>query len=251
MAPGKGLAVMGQNDSSGKGIVIPIDGPAGSGKSTMAKTIADKLGWDYLESGALYRAVGLSVLEAGGNPEDREEAVRQAENLDFECRKSGQAWRNFLNAQDATDNLREERVSDAASKVSTYPGVRAALLQFQRSYGLERGAVIDGRDIGTVVFPGSRVKFFLDADIEVRIQRRFGELREKGVNFDPETLGANLRERDRRDREREQAPLVAAEDAILIETTSLAIDQVLEIMISAISGNYPEVGVSSQLIDLT
>jgi CMP/dCMP kinase len=228
-------------DTSGKGIVIPIDGPAGSGKSTMAKTIADKLGWDYLESGALYRAVGLSVLEAGGSPEDKEVAIAQAENLDFGCRKTGQGWRNFLNDQDATENLREERVSDAASKVSTYPGVRAALLEFQRSYGLKKGAVIDGRDIGTVVFPGAQVKFFLDADIEVRIQRRFGELREKGVDFDPETLGANLRERDRRDREREQAPLVSAEDAIRIETTSLSIDQVLEIMISAISDKYPEV----------
>ncbi len=230
--------------ANGVGIVIPVDGPAGSGKSTMAKRIADHLQWDYLESGAIYRAVGLSVLEMDGNPENPEEATRQALNLSFECRKTPHGWRNFLNGRDATDNLREERISEAASKVSTHPGVREALLGFQRSYGRDRGAVIDGRDIGTVVFPAARLKFFLDADVEVRIQRRFQELREKGADFDPEKLGASLRERDRRDRHRAQAPLIQAEDAFRLDTSSLSVDDVLKIMIKKIAREY------GQLIDL-
>ncbi|MDP7369768.1 MAG: (d)CMP kinase [Nitrospinota bacterium] len=235
---------MSGKQAKGGGIVVPVDGPAGSGKSTLAKRIADHLQWEYLESGAIYRAVGLSVLEMGGNPENPEEAARQARNLSFECRKTPQGWRNFLNGRDATDNLREERVSEAASMVSTHPVVREALLDFQRSYGRDGGAVIDGRDIGTVVFSAARLKFFLDADVEVRIQRRFQELREKGVDFDPEKLGASLRERDHRDRHRAQAPLIQAKDAFRLDTSKLSVDDVLRIMLDKIAREY------GQLIDL-
>lgn len=229
---------------SGAGIVIPVDGPAGSGKSTMAQGIAERMGWDYLESGALYRAVGLRVLEAGDDPEDPSAAERHAREIRFECRKTADGWRNFLDDQDVTEQLRAERVSDASSKVSAVPGVRKVLLDFQRRYGRERGAVLDGRDIGTVVFPDARLKFFLEADIEVRIQRRFNELRDKGVDFDPDALGANLRERDQRDRNRTTAPLVPAKDAILIDTTNKTIDQIMEVMIGKIAQEY------GQLIDV-
>lgn len=230
--------------SSGAEIVIPIDGPAGSGKSTVAKAIADRLGWDYLETGALYRAVGLSVLEAGGDPDNRDEATFHAENLRFECRKTTEGWRNFLDGRDATKELRIEHISDAASKVSAHHGVRRALLSFQRSFGRKRGAVLDGRDIGTVVFPEARLKFFMDADIEVRIQRRINELRRKGADFDPNCLGANLRERDERDRKRKEAPLKPAKDAIRLDTTKLSIDEVLHAMLENINREY------GQLIDL-
>lgn len=229
---------------SGAGIVIPVDGPAGSGKSTLAKTIAEKLGWDYLESGALYRAVGLKVLKAGGDPDDPADAVPHARALRFKSQKAPGGWRNYLDGEDVTQELRDEQVSQASSKVSAIPVVREALLEFQRSYGKERGALLDGRDIGTVVFPNAKLKFFLDADIEVRIERRFNELREKGIDFDPERLGVNLRERDERDRNRTQAPLKPAADAILIDTSNKTIDQILEYMIGEIGREY------GQLIDV-
>ncbi len=210
----------------------------------MAKTIAERLGWDYLESGALYRAVGLKVLESGGNPEDPDAAARHARNLRFECRKTRDGWRNFLDSGDVTDKLREEHISEASSKVSAVPEVREALLEFQRSYGRDRGALLDGRDIGTVVFPEAKLKFFMDADIEVRIKRRFNELREKGIDFDPDQMAANLRERDQRDRDRATAPLRPADDAILVDTSNKTIDQILDLMIGEIGREY------GQLIDL-
>ncbi len=210
----------------------------------MARTIAERLGWDYLESGALYRAVGLKVLEAGENPDDADAATRHARNLHFECRKTRDDWRNFLDGEDVTGKLREERVSEASSKVSAVPEVREALLEFQRSYGRDRGALLDGRDIGTVVFPESKLKFFMDADIEVRIKRRFNELREKKIDFDPDQMAANLRERDQRDRERVTAPLRPADDAILVDTSNKSIDQILDLMIGEIGREY------GQLIDL-
>jgi cytidylate kinase len=236
--------VTGEDSRNGAGIVIPVDGPAGSGKSTMAKIIAERLGWDYLESGALYRAVGLKVLEGGENPDDPDAAARHARNLHFECRKTRDGWRNFLDSEDVTDKLREECISEASSKVSAVPEVREALLEFQRSYGRDRGALLDGRDIGTVVFPKVELKFFMDADVEVRIKRRFSELREKGIDFDPDQMAANLRERDQRDRERATAPLRPADDAILVDTSNKTIDQILDYMIGEISREY------GQLIDL-
>lgn len=224
-----------------EGIVIPVDGPAGSGKSTMAKAIADHFGLDYLETGALYRAVGLMVLDRGGDPDDAELAARCAREMRFECRKTLQGWRNFLDERDVTQALREERVSDAASRVSAFPPVRQALLSFQRSYKERRGAVVDGRDIGTVVFPEARLKFFLDADIEVRIQRRFRELRERGIPFDEVRLGGDIRARDRRDRERAAAPLLAAPDAVRMDTSDRSIDQVLASMLEKVREVYGEV----------
>ncbi|MEK6711282.1 MAG: (d)CMP kinase [Nitrospinota bacterium] len=223
------------------GIVIPVDGPAGSGKSTLAKAIAERLGWDYLETGALYRAVGLVALDWGGDPDDPALAARCAREMGFECRKTPDGWRNFLDGRDVTQALREERVSDAASRVSAIPAVREALLGFQRAYRRRRGAVLDGRDIGTVVFPEARLKFFLDADIEVRIGRRFQELRAKGIPFDEGRLAEDIRARDRRDRERAAAPLVPARDAVVIDTSQRSIDQVLASMLEKVRQVYGEV----------
>ncbi|MDP7385073.1 MAG: (d)CMP kinase, partial [Nitrospinota bacterium] len=181
------------------------------------------------------------VLGAGGSTGDLAEILPYLEDFRFECRKAEGGWRNFLDGRDVTQDLREERVSFAASKVSSFTEVRSVLLAYQRSYGIERGAVLDGRDIGTVVFPDAKLKFFLDADIEVRIQRRFDELKRNGISFDPVRLGADLRERDRRDRDREVAPLRPAEDAILLDTSDLPIDRVLAAMLEKVRQVYGEV----------
>ncbi len=241
MGAGKGLGLSGGLRRASAGIVIPVDGPAGSGKSTAAKAIADALGFDYLESGALYRAVGYRMLRRG-EPDDFEgEAIRIARGLRFACRKEGEAWRNILDGEDVTGALRDEAVSDAASLVSSIPQVREALLDFQRNFGRARGAVIDGRDIGTVVFPDARLKFFLDAEVEVRIERRLAELEARGVHFDPERLREDLRRRDERDRSRSAAPLRKAEDAVEIRTTDMGVDQVLGLMLEKIRRMYGEV----------
>ena len=224
----------GKSSRKSAGIVIPIDGPAGSGKSTAAKGVAERLGFDYLESGALYRAVGYRVLKKYQEGDFESRAVDSARDLCFECRKEGNDWKNYLDGEDVTDALRAEEISDLASRVSAIPGVRAALLDFQRNFGRDRGAVIDGRDIGTVVFPEARLKFFLDADIEVRIQRRFAELEARGVSFHPGRLREDLKRRDERDRHRASAPLRKAEDAEEIRTSDMGIDQVLEVMLEKI-----------------
>ncbi len=241
MGARKGLGLSAEPRRESAGIVIPVDGPAGSGKSTAAKGIAERLGFDYLESGALYRAVGYQALRESGEGDLEARAVGAARALRFECRREGGAWRNYLDGEDVTDALREEEISDAASVVSAIPAVREALLDFQRSFGRRRGAVIDGRDIGTVVFPEARVKFFLDADIEVRIRRRFAELEARGISFDRESLREDLKRRDERDRGRSAAPLRRAEDAEEIETTRMGVDQVLGAMLEKIRLAYGEV----------
>ena len=241
MGAEKGVALREKSRRKSAGIVIPIDGPAGSGKSTAAKGIAERLGFDYLESGALYRAVGYQVLKKNREGDFESRAVDSARDLRFECRKEGSGWKNVLDGEDVTDALRDEVISDMASRVSAIPGVRAALLDFQRNYGRRRGAVIDGRDIGTVVFPEARLKFFLDADIEVRIQRRFAELEARGVSFHPDHLREDLKRRDERDRHRASAPLRKAEDAEEIQTSEIGVDQVLEVMLEKIRLVYGEV----------
>ncbi len=241
MGAKKGLGLREESSRKSAGIVIPIDGPAGSGKSTAAKGVAERLGFDYLESGALYRAVGYRVLKKNRADDFESRAVDSARDLRFECRKEGNDWKNILDGEDVTDALRDEEISDMASRVSAIPGVRAALLDFQRNFGRERGAVIDGRDIGTVVFPDARLKFFVDADIEVRIQRRFAELEAREVSFLPGLLREDLMRRDERDRHRASAPLRKAEDAEEIDTSDMNVDQVLEVMLEKIRSVYGEV----------
>ncbi len=240
MGAEKGLGLREKSSRKSAGIVIPIDGPAGSGKSTAAKGIAERLGFDYLESGALYRAVGYRVLKENREGDFESRAVDSARDLRFECRRDGSGWRNILDGEDVTDALRAEEISDMASRVSAIPGVRAALLDFQRNFGRDRGAVIDGRDIGTVVFPEAGLKFFLDADIEVRIQRRFAELEVRGVSFHPDRLREDLMRRDERDRHRASAPLRKADDAEEIRTSDMGIDRVLEVMLEKIRMVYGE-----------
>jgi cytidylate kinase len=198
-------------------MIIAIDGPAAAGKGTLARRIAQHLGFAYLDTGLLYRATGKRVLEAGADPEDAAAAEREARALEPKDLERG--------------DLRTDVVAQAASKVSAVPGVRAALLDFQRGFaahppGTAKGAVLDGRDIGTVVCPAADVKLFVTASDEVRAERRFKELQESGADVIYARVLEEMRERDARDRSRAVAPLEPAEDAILLDTSALNADAV-------------------------
>jgi cytidylate kinase len=195
--------------------VIAIDGPAASGKGTLAKRIADHYGLAHLDTGALYRAVGLATIRAGGDPSDGAFATRIAESLDFTLLDD--------------PAIRTREAGPAASKVAVHPGVRAALLAFQRTFAKvpprgAKGAVLDGRDIGTVICPNAKVKLFITASPEVRARRRFLDLCAQGSSLTQEAVLADIRERDARDSGRAAAPLVRAPDAILLDTTDLDIE---------------------------
>ena len=192
-------------------MVVAIDGPAGAGKSTVARAVADALGFTYLDSGAMYRAVGLGVLEQGGTASER------AEELELEL-----GDRVVANGRDVTEAIRSQEVSDAASKVATNPKVRAALVEKQRELLSHGDWVAEGRDIGTVVAPGAEVKVFLTASPEERARRRAEEL-----GTDVETVQRDQALRDAQDEEREHSPLVRADDAVELDTSGLSIDEVV------------------------
>lgn len=199
-------------------MIIAIDGPAAAGKGTLARRLAQHLGFDFLDTGSLYRGVGLQVLRSGGNPADPEAAKDAAENLDL--------------ALLVDPALRDETSAKAASLVAAQPAVRAALLEFQRNFAHEppggRGAVLDGRDIGTVVCPDAKVKLFITASVEARAQRRLAELQAGGQAAIWSAVLQDMRDRDARDSRRDVAPLKPAADAVVIDTTSLSPDQVFE-----------------------
>ena len=188
-------------------LVIAIDGPAAAGKGTLARRLAAVLGLPYLDTGLLYRVVGRRVLDRCGDPQNAAEAVAQAEAL-------------LLTDLDRTD-LRAPEVAMAASHVAAFPGVRAALLNFQRSFGQRHGAVLDGRDIGTVVFPNAQIKFFVTASPAARAQRRWLEQQAAGLVGALAQVEAEVRQRDEQDATRSAAPMLAAPDAVLLDTTLL------------------------------
>ena len=195
--------------------IIAIDGPAAAGKGTLARRLAAELGFDYLDTGLIYRAVGMILTRAGGDPAD----VAAAE-----------AAARALSPSDlAAPDLRLDQAAQAASKVAVIPGVRAALLEFQRQFAAHppggKGAVLDGRDIGTVVCPDAPVKLFVTASLEKRADRRLKELHDKGEKVIHSSVLADMKERDERDRTRSVAPLVPAEGAVVLDTTDLDADQ--------------------------
>lgn len=207
----------------GERLSIAVDGPASSGKGTVARRVARELGYAYVDTGALYRAVGLRVLEEGGDPRDPVFAEALARRL-----RIGFSWVHgelsvAVEGRDVTESIRSEAVSTAASAVAVHPGVRAALLQTQRDLAGAGGVIMDGRDVGTVVLPWAPLKIFLDASPEERARRRHGE--QSGHTYD-EVL-ASLVERDAQDSGRASAPLRCASDAVVIDTTGMTIDAVV------------------------
>lgn len=206
-----------------KRIIVAIDGPAGAGKSTIARRVAEKLGYVYINTGAMYRAISLWALRLGTDLKDMHRLEQLANEAKIELLPAGQV---ILNGEDVTVEIREPSVSEAASQVAVVPGVRRALLKLQRSIAEENSVVMEGRDIGSVVFPLAQVKIFLDADPQERVRRRTLELERDHPANDRSAIAKDMAERDRRDRTRVEAPLVQAPDADLVNTTGLSLDEV-------------------------
>jgi CMP/dCMP kinase len=207
-------------------LIIAIDGPAGAGKSTIASRLARKLGYVNLESGAMYRALALKAIEKDISLDDESALVKLAETLRIRLEPTIGGNRTLLDGQDVSSRIRERDVTEAASRVSVHPKVRAWMVAHQRAMGAGGGIVMEGRDIGTKVFPDADLKIFLDADPVVREQRRMQQQKLKGEVA--ANLAAELRERDHRDRTRAVSPLVPANDATVIDSTSMTEDQVLQ-----------------------
>ena len=215
--------------------VLTIDGPSGSGKGTISARVATALGWHLLDSGALYRAIGYAAGIAGLDLSDAEAVTRCAETtkITFRDPKDGGETRVFVNSHDATSEIRTETCGAAASAIAAIPSVRAALFDKQRSFRRSPGLVADGRDMGTVVFPGAALKVFLTASVEQRAARRHNQLISRGIPANIDSLLADLRMRDERDQNRAVAPLKPAEDAVLLDNSGMSIDECVEFVLAA------------------
>jgi len=204
--------------------VVAIDGPSGAGKSTIARRLASRLGFVYIDTGAMYRAVALWAERQGVDPAD----MHRAEQLAIAAQIELAPGRILLNGEDVTEAIRRPEISNGASKISAVPGVRRAMVGKQREIGEQTSVVMEGRDIGTVVFPQADVKVFLDANPAERVRRRYVELAAKGETISSEQLASEMRERDQRDTTRADAPLSQAPDAVYLDSTSMGIEEVEE-----------------------
>jgi cytidylate kinase len=211
-------------------VVVAIDGPAGAGKSTIARRLAARLQFTYIDTGAMYRAVALWGLRQGAGMDDmhRMEALAAAAEIALA------PGRIELNGEDVTEEIRRPEVANGASKIAVIPGVRRAMVAKQRAIGERESVVMEGRDIGTVVFPGAAVKVFLDAQISERVRRRLEEMRAKGQLVDPEALAAEMKERDMRDASRADSPLAQAPDAMYLDSTNMTLDDVEEAILKIV-----------------
>ena len=216
---------------------IALDGPAGSGKSTVAKMIAKDYNILYLDTGAMYRACGLKALRMGISPKDRESVDKIIDSLNVTVEYVDGAQRTLLDGEDVSLAIRENSVSMAASDISAHPSVREKMVELQRAIAQKMSCVLDGRDIGTVVLPMAKYKFFITADSKVRAQRRYDELLARGQSVDFDKLHAEIVLRDKQDSERATAPLKAADDAIIIDTSSMSIESVVNCIKSVVQSN--------------
>lgn len=217
--------------------VITIDGPSGAGKGTVARIVAEQLGWHLLDSGAIYRVLAVATQHHHVDLEDEEPLIPMAAHLDvqFEINSQGES-KVILEGENVTDTIRTEEIGALASKVAAFPRVREALLRRQRAFSVAPGLVADGRDMGTVVFSKAPVKVFLTASAEERADRRFNQLKDKGLDVKIGRLLDDIRQRDERDRNREVAPLIPAEGALIIDSTSLSIQEVVNKVLSFANG---------------
>ena len=204
--------------------VITIDGPTASGKGTVAQRVASALGWGVLDSGALYRLTALAVQQQAIDPDNESAVADVAATLDVQFRPE----QILLGGQEVSELIRQEHVGNLASRLAPNPKLRAALLSRQRAFRLAPGLVADGRDMGTIVFPDAQVKIFLIADVQARAQRRAKQLIEKGISANLKDLLADMRVRDARDTQRSVAPLIAAKDAHVVDSSTLTIDQTVQ-----------------------
>ena len=209
------------------GYNVAIDGPAGAGKSTIAKLVAKEKGYVYVDTGAMYRGLAIHFLENGIEAEEKEKIAEACKDADVTIRYEDGQQQVYLNGKNITAKLREEAVGNMASKSSAIPEVRAKLLELQRELARKEDVIMDGRDIGTCVLPDADVKVFLTASVETRAKRRYDELVEKGVACDLEEIARDIAERDERDSTREIAPLKQAEDAALVDSSYMTIEEVV------------------------
>ncbi len=223
-----------------KGLTIAIDGPSGAGKSTVARALAKRLGYIYIDTGAMYRSVALRVKEKSISPEDELALSRLASSLHITLTPESEQIRVFCDGQDVTEAIRTPGISRLASDISKQKGVREALVRMQREMGKEGGVILEGRDIGTVVFPDAEVKFYLDAESDERARRRYDEMVERGVRVDFKKTQEELMQRDHNDMHRAHSPLKKANDAVYIDSTYRSVEEIVEEMIRIVkSRDFP------------
>jgi cytidylate kinase len=222
--------------SGKKGLVIAIDGPSGAGKSTIAKLLSGRLGYTYIDTGAMYRAVGWKAKQDSVGLGDEAALARLCERVDITICHDASGQRVLVNGTDVSNEIRTPEMGMMASAVSKSPAVRARLLTLQRKLGAEGGVVMDGRDIGTVVFPDADRKFYLDASAEERGRRRYRELKEKGMDVDLAGITEEIRARDLQDSTREHAPLRKAPDARYVDSSAMTIEDVVSEMLGIVQG---------------
>jgi cytidylate kinase len=214
--------------------MITIDGPSGVGKGTLARKLAKHFNYDLLDSGAIYRLAALHCLNAGVDVDSIDDVAKHLEIFDIRFEASDSGLVIYLNDQIVTSKIRTEEIGMLTSKIATYPIVREMLFEKQKSFATKKGLVADGRDMGTVVFPNAKFKFFLEASSEVRAKRRFDELQAKEQNPDFDIIKADIEKRDYQDRNRKVAPLKPANDALIVDTSNLSINEVFDMVVSNI-----------------
>lgn len=210
------------------GYNVAIDGPAGAGKSTIAKLVAKEKGYIYVDTGAMYRGLAIHFLDKGIAAEEEDKIIEACKDADVTIRYEDGQQQVYLNDVNITSRLRDEAVGNMASKSSAIPAVRAKLLELQRGLARTQNVIMDGRDIGTCVLPDADVKVYLTASVETRAKRRFDELKEKGVACDLAEIAKDIEERDHRDMTREIAPLKQADDAVLVDSSYMTIEEVVK-----------------------